>query len=95
MVFAQLEFLFVISTNVLIICSSLQLQRYIITSILFFPSFPSGVQSRTALCLKTLSLMALICLRIGREMVQQHMAETLQSFFAVFSFLHCLQPQVY
>ncbi|KAM9801089.1 WD repeat-containing protein 81 [Neosynchiropus ocellatus] len=56
--------------------------------------FPSGVQTRTAVCLKTLSLMALICLRIGREMVQQHMAETLQRFFAVFTLLHCLQPQI-
>ncbi|XP_019943786.2 WD repeat-containing protein 81 [Paralichthys olivaceus] len=56
--------------------------------------FPSGVQTRTAVCLKTLSLMALICLRIGREMVQQHMADTLRRFFAVFSLLHCLQPQL-
>ncbi|KAG7479942.1 WD repeat-containing protein 81 [Solea senegalensis] len=56
--------------------------------------FPSGVQTRTAVCLKTLSLMALICLRIGREMVQQHMADTLRGFFAVFSLLHCLQPQL-
>ncbi|KAG7264453.1 hypothetical protein CRUP_010952 [Coryphaenoides rupestris] len=46
--------------------------------------FPSGVQTRSALCLKTLSLMALICLRIGREMVQQHMADTLCCFFSVF-----------
>uniref|UniRef100_A0A673A7K8 WD repeat-containing protein 81 n=1 Tax=Sphaeramia orbicularis TaxID=375764 RepID=A0A673A7K8_9TELE len=43
---------------------------------------------------KTLSLMALICLRIGREMVQQHMADTLRRFFAIFSLLHTLQPQV-
>lgn len=57
--------------------------------------FPSGVQTRTAVCLKTLSLMALICLRIGREMVQQHMADTLRRFFAVFSLLHSLQPQVH
>uniref|UniRef100_A0A3B4UDQ1 WD repeat-containing protein 81 n=1 Tax=Seriola dumerili TaxID=41447 RepID=A0A3B4UDQ1_SERDU len=57
--------------------------------------FPSGVQTRTAVCLKTLSLMALICLRIGKEMVQQHMADTLRRFFAVFSLLHSLQPQVY
>ncbi|MEQ2188700.1 hypothetical protein GOODEAATRI_017651, partial [Goodea atripinnis] len=42
--------------------------------------FPSGVQTRIAVCLKTLSLMALICLRIGREMVQQHMADTLCDF---------------
>lgn len=56
--------------------------------------FPSGVQTRTAVCLKTLSLMALICLRIGREMVQQHMADTLQRFFSVFSLLHSLKPQL-
>lgn len=56
--------------------------------------FPSGVQTRTAVCLKTLSLMALICLRIGREMVQQHMADTLQRFFAVFTLLHSLKPQL-
>lgn len=56
--------------------------------------FPSGVQTRTALCLKTLSLMALIFLRIGREMVQRHMADTLRRFFAVFSLLDSLQPQV-
>ncbi|KAF7666791.1 hypothetical protein LDENG_00091650 [Lucifuga dentata] len=57
--------------------------------------FPSGVQTRTNVCLKTLSLMALICLRIGREMVQQHMADTLRRFFIVFSLLHCLQPQLH
>uniref|UniRef100_UPI003AAE3DE2 WD repeat-containing protein 81 n=1 Tax=Centroberyx gerrardi TaxID=166262 RepID=UPI003AAE3DE2 len=56
--------------------------------------FPSGVQTRSAVCLKTLSLMALICLRIGREMVQQHMADTLRRFFTIFSLLHCLQPQL-
>ncbi|XP_028662473.2 WD repeat-containing protein 81 [Erpetoichthys calabaricus] len=56
--------------------------------------FPGGVQTRTALCLKTISLIALICLRIGREMVQQHMSETLRRFFAVFSVLHNLQSQM-
>nr|XP_015223028.1 PREDICTED: WD repeat-containing protein 81 [Lepisosteus oculatus] len=56
--------------------------------------FPSGVQTRSALCLKTISLMALICLRIGREMVQQHMADTLRKFFQVFSLLQVLQTQV-
>ncbi|XP_051535860.1 WD repeat-containing protein 81-like isoform X2 [Myxocyprinus asiaticus] len=56
--------------------------------------FPSGVQTRSAVCLKTLSLIALICLRIGREMVQQHMAETLCRFFQVFSLLHSLQNQM-
>uniref|UniRef100_A0A8C9R9L9 WD repeat-containing protein 81 n=1 Tax=Scleropages formosus TaxID=113540 RepID=A0A8C9R9L9_SCLFO len=56
--------------------------------------FPSGVQTRSAVCLKTLSLMALICLRIGREMVQQHMSDTLSRFFQVFSLLHDIQAQV-
>ncbi|XP_056139146.1 WD repeat-containing protein 81 [Lampris incognitus] len=56
--------------------------------------FPSGMQTRSALCYKTLSLMALICLRIGREMVQQHMIDTLRRFFAVFSLLQCLQSQL-
>ena len=56
--------------------------------------FPSGVQTRSVVCLKTLSLMALICLRIGREMVQQHMGDTLRRFFNVFSLLNCLESQV-
>ncbi|KAM6960958.1 WD repeat-containing protein 81 [Aplochiton taeniatus] len=56
--------------------------------------FPSGMQTRSAVCLKTLSLMALICLRIGREMVQQHMADTLHRFFTVFTLLHSLQHQL-
>ncbi|KAG5269199.1 hypothetical protein AALO_G00199360 [Alosa alosa] len=56
--------------------------------------FPSGVQTRSALCLKTISLMALICLRIGREMVLQHMADTLRRFFEVFSLLQSLQLQM-
>ncbi|XP_023673836.2 WD repeat-containing protein 81 [Paramormyrops kingsleyae] len=55
--------------------------------------FPSGVQTRSAVCLKTLGLVALICLRIGREMVQQHMADTLSRFFRVFSLLHELRTQ--
>lgn len=68
--------------------------RSVIHPLLAVHRFPSGVQTRTAVCLKTLSLMALICLRIGREMVQQHMADTLRRFFAVFSLLHSLQHQV-
>ncbi|KAK3531040.1 hypothetical protein QTP70_007883 [Hemibagrus guttatus] len=56
--------------------------------------FPSGVQSRSAVCLKTISLMALIWMRIGREMVQQHMADTLCKFFQVFSLLDSLQNQI-
>lgn len=58
------------------------------------PRFPSGVQTRSAVCLKTLGLVALICLRIGREMVQQHMADTLSRFFRVFSLLQELRAQV-
>ncbi|KAF7700054.1 WD repeat-containing protein 81 [Silurus meridionalis] len=56
--------------------------------------FPSGVQTRSAVCLKTLSLMALICLRIGREMVQQHMADTFCKFFQVFTLVDSLQNQI-
>ncbi|XP_062328258.1 WD repeat-containing protein 81 [Osmerus eperlanus] len=56
--------------------------------------FPSGVQTRSVVCLKTLSLMALICLRIGREMVQQHMGDTLRRFFNVFSLLNSLESQL-
>ncbi|XP_042298686.1 WD repeat-containing protein 81 [Sceloporus undulatus] len=48
-------------------------------------SFPSGVQARTVLCLKTISLVALVCLRIGSEMVQQHLSGTLRVFFETFS----------
>nr|XP_020659174.1 WD repeat-containing protein 81 isoform X1 [Pogona vitticeps] len=50
-------------------------------------SFPSGVQARAVLCLKTISLVALVCLRIGAEMVHQHLSETLRSFFDTFSSL--------
>ncbi|KAM6163419.1 WD repeat-containing protein 81 [Rhynchocyon petersi] len=55
--------------------------------------FPSGAQARTVLCVKTLSLMALICLRIGQEMVQQHLNEPVAIFFQVFSRLHELRHQ--
>lgn len=48
-------------------------------------SFPSGVQARIVLCVKTISLVALVCLRIGSEMVQQHLSDTLRVFFAAFS----------
>uniref|UniRef100_A0A8D0GSV9 WD repeat-containing protein 81 n=1 Tax=Sphenodon punctatus TaxID=8508 RepID=A0A8D0GSV9_SPHPU len=47
--------------------------------------FPSGAQARTVLCVKTISLIALICLRIGQEMVQQHLSETVGTFFGAFS----------
>lgn len=56
-------------------------------------SFPSGAQARTVLCMKTISLIALICLRIGQEMVQQHLSEPVATFFQVFSQLHELQKQ--
>ncbi|XP_076831967.1 WD repeat-containing protein 81 [Brachyhypopomus gauderio] len=56
--------------------------------------FPSGVQTRAAVCLKTLSLLVLICLRIGKEMMIQHMTDTLYQFFQVFSFLQTLQTQM-
>ncbi|XP_051035949.1 WD repeat-containing protein 81 isoform X3 [Phodopus roborovskii] len=55
--------------------------------------FPSGAQARTVLCVKTVSLIALICLRIGQEMVQQHLSEPVATFFQVFSHLHELQQQ--
>ncbi|XP_012582002.1 PREDICTED: WD repeat-containing protein 81 isoform X3 [Condylura cristata] len=53
--------------------------------------FPSGAQARTVLCVKTISLIALICLRIGQEMVQQHLSEPVATFFQVFSQLHELR----
>nr|XP_027780228.1 WD repeat-containing protein 81 isoform X4 [Marmota flaviventris] len=55
--------------------------------------FPSGAQARTVLCVKTISLIALICLRIGQEMVQQHLSEPVAAFFQVFSQLHELRQQ--
>ncbi|XP_027717231.1 WD repeat-containing protein 81 isoform X4 [Vombatus ursinus] len=55
--------------------------------------FPGGTQARTVLCVKTISLIALICLRIGQEMVQQHLGETVATFFQVFSLVHELQCQ--
>ncbi|XP_010640454.1 WD repeat-containing protein 81 isoform X2 [Fukomys damarensis] len=55
--------------------------------------FPSGAQARTVLCMKTISLIALICLRIGQEMVQQHLSEPVAIFFQVFSQLHELRQQ--
>lgn len=60
----------------------------------FDSRFPSGAQARTVLCVKTISLIALICLRIGQEMVQQHLSEPVATFFQVFSHLHELRQQV-
>nr|BAT46564.1 WD repeat domain 81 [Tokudaia muenninki] len=59
----------------------------------FVTGFPSGAQARTVLCVKTISLIALICLRIGQEMVQQHLSEPVATFFQVFSHLHDLRQQ--
>ncbi|NXU86430.1 WDR81 protein, partial [Xiphorhynchus elegans] len=56
-------------------------------------SFPSGVQARVVLCIKTISLIALICLRIGQEMVQQHLSDTVRNFFGAFSLLQELKDQ--
>ncbi|XP_032901786.1 WD repeat-containing protein 81 [Amblyraja radiata] len=50
-------------------------------------SFPGGAQARSVLGVKTLSLIALVCLRIGQEMVVQHMSETLRRFFEGFSIM--------
>ncbi|NWR53545.1 WDR81 protein, partial [Regulus satrapa] len=55
--------------------------------------FPSGAQARVVLCVKTISLIALICLRIGQEMVQQHLSDTVRNFFSAFSLLQELQEQ--
>uniref|UniRef100_A0A803Y572 WD repeat-containing protein 81 n=1 Tax=Meleagris gallopavo TaxID=9103 RepID=A0A803Y572_MELGA len=55
--------------------------------------FPSGAQARVVLCVKTISLIALICLRIGQEMVQQHLSDTVRTFFGAFSLLQELQDQ--
>ncbi|NXB75109.1 WDR81 protein, partial [Donacobius atricapilla] len=55
--------------------------------------FPSGAQARVVLCVKTISLIALICLRIGQEMVQQHLSDIVRNFFGAFSLLQELQDQ--
>ncbi|XP_038670687.1 WD repeat-containing protein 81 isoform X1 [Scyliorhinus canicula] len=57
-------------------------------------SFPSRAQARTVLCVKTLSLIVLVSLRIGQEMVTQHMSETLRRFFQGFSVLSGLKEQM-
>ncbi|XP_031752539.1 WD repeat-containing protein 81 isoform X2 [Xenopus tropicalis] len=55
--------------------------------------FPSGAQARIALCVKCSSLLSLICLRIGREMVQQHLGDTLRIFFSNFTLMQELHEQ--
>ncbi|XP_063299930.1 WD repeat-containing protein 81 [Pelobates fuscus] len=57
--------------------------------------FPSGAQARIALCVKCSSLLSLICLRIGRKMVQEHLGEALRMFFSNFTILQDLQEQVF
>ncbi|XP_061461415.1 WD repeat-containing protein 81 isoform X2 [Rhineura floridana] len=57
-------------------------------------SFPSGAQARVTLCLKTISLVALVCLRIGSEMVQQHLSNILGMFFETFSLPPLLEQGV-
>ncbi|KAG9485844.1 hypothetical protein GDO78_008757 [Eleutherodactylus coqui] len=55
--------------------------------------FPSGPQARVALCVKCSSLISLICLRIGREMVQQHLGDALRLFFSNFTVLQDIHKQ--
>ncbi|KAM8975356.1 WD repeat-containing protein 81 [Pelodytes ibericus] len=55
--------------------------------------FPNGAQARIALCVKCSSLISLICLRIGREMVQQHLGDALRIFFSNFTILQELHEQ--
>ncbi|XP_069471473.1 WD repeat-containing protein 81 isoform X2 [Ambystoma mexicanum] len=55
--------------------------------------FPSGAQARIALCVKSSALIALICLRIGSEMVQLHLGETLRTFFSCFTLLQQVREQ--
>ncbi|XP_071994220.1 WD repeat-containing protein 81 isoform X1 [Engystomops pustulosus] len=55
--------------------------------------FPSGPQARVALCVKCSSLISLICLRIGREMVQQHLSDALRIFFSNFTVLQDIHKQ--
>ncbi|MEE6514885.1 hypothetical protein FKM82_023286, partial [Ascaphus truei] len=50
-------------------------------------------QAHIALCAKCSSLISFICLRIGREMVQQHLSDTLWIFFSNFTLLQELHEQ--
>ncbi|XP_032803477.1 WD repeat-containing protein 81 isoform X1 [Petromyzon marinus] len=57
-------------------------------------SFPSGGQCRAVLCQKAMNLMALLCLRIGGDSAQVHMADVIRTFFHGFSVAHSLvSPQ--
>ncbi|XP_075052800.1 WD repeat-containing protein 81 [Mixophyes fleayi] len=55
--------------------------------------FPNGPQARVALCVKCSSLLSLICLRIGREMVQQHLGDALRILFSNFTVLQEVHQQ--
>nr|DBA34220.1 TPA: hypothetical protein GDO54_001800 [Pyxicephalus adspersus] len=55
--------------------------------------FPNGPQARLALCAKCSNLISLICLRIGREMVQQHLGDALRIFFSNFTILQEIHQQ--
>ncbi|XP_068126171.1 WD repeat-containing protein 81 [Hyperolius riggenbachi] len=55
--------------------------------------FPNGSQARIALCVKCSSLISLICLRIGREMVQMHLGDALRIFFSNFTVLQEIHQQ--
>ncbi|XP_073421776.1 WD repeat-containing protein 81 isoform X1 [Dendrobates tinctorius] len=55
--------------------------------------FPSGPQARVALCVKCSSLISLICLRIGREMVQQHLDDALRILFSNFTVVQDINKQ--
>lgn len=55
--------------------------------------FPNGPQARLALCVKCSNLISLICLRIGREMVQQHLGDALRIFFSNFTVMQEIHQQ--
>ncbi|XP_072909114.1 WD repeat-containing protein 81 isoform X2 [Hemitrygon akajei] len=57
-------------------------------------SFPGGAPARSVLGVKTLGLLALVCLRIGQEMVMQHMTEMLGRFLLGFSVVHDLREKL-
>ncbi|XP_018413157.1 PREDICTED: WD repeat-containing protein 81 [Nanorana parkeri] len=55
--------------------------------------FPNGPQARLALCVKCSNLISLICLRIGSEMVQQHLGDALRIFFSNFTVMQEIHQQ--
>ncbi|XP_039258407.2 WD repeat-containing protein 81-like [Styela clava] len=48
-------------------------------------SFYGGAEARKSLCLKVIHMMALLLIRIGREMSRQHLTPLFQTFFSHFS----------